>query len=115
MTYVALLFAVAFAFLIALFAVQNTMTVHVTLFKWNIETSLVLVILAAASLGFCTALFLQIYSQVKLRFQLYKAQSRIKQLEQELTQWQQPTALKQGDTVTAPEITDDRTKMTDNN
>lgn len=110
MTYVTLLFAIVFAFLIALFAVQNTMTVQVTLLKWNIETSLVLVILTAASLGFCTALFLQAYSQIRLRFQLYKAQSRIKQLEQELVQCQPTIPPKQDATAITSETTNDQVK-----
>lgn len=89
MAYINLLFATVFAFLIALFAVQNSVIVSVNLMMWTIEASLVLVILGAASLGFLTALFLQFYAQLKLRYQLYKAGSRIKQLEEELTRCQQ--------------------------
>lgn len=84
MAYVTLILALVFAFLIALFAVQNSIIVNVSLMMWNIEASLVLVILGAASLGFLTALSLQLYSQMKLRYQLYKAKAHIKQLEEEL-------------------------------
>lgn len=84
MTYLTLIFAMLFAFLIAIFAVQNSTTVSVTLFTRSIDASLVLVILGAALLGFLTALFLQLYAQLKLRFRLYKAETRLRQLEQEL-------------------------------
>lgn len=83
MVYMALLLSMAFAFLIALFAIQNSMIVNVNLMMWNIETSLVLVILGAASLGFLMALSLQIYPHMKLRYQLYKARADIKQLEED--------------------------------
>lgn len=90
MVYLTLLVAIGFAFLIALFAVQNSMIVNVNLMIWNIETSLVLVILGAAFLGFLMALSLLFYSQMKLRYQLYKAKTHIKQLQDELALVQQP-------------------------
>ncbi len=97
MAYITLLLAIVFAFLIALFAVQNSMLVSVNMFKWNIEASLVLVILGAAALGFCMALFLLLYAQFRLRFQLYKSQSRIRQLEQEVGRLQPPEGSEAGD------------------
>ncbi len=84
MAYITLFLAVAFAFLIALFAIQNSIVVTVNLLVWSFESSLVLVILGAASLGFFMALSLQLYSQLKLKYQLYKASSQITQLEKEL-------------------------------
>ncbi len=101
MIYITLFFALIFACLIAIFAIQNSMAVQVALLKWNIETSLVFVIWGAAFLGFLLALSLQIYSQIKLRLQLYQARSRIKQLEQDLTQIQQQAALVQSNTAAA--------------
>ena len=73
MAFVTLLFSIGFAFLIALFAVQNSAVVNVNLLTWNIEASLVLVILGAASLGFLTALSLQILNQKK-EFSLFNEQ-----------------------------------------
>lgn len=93
MIYITLLFTLIFAFLIGIFAIQNSMAVQVALLKWTIETSLVFVIWGAASLGFLMALSLQTYSQIKLRLQLYQARSRIKHLEQDLTQIQQQATL----------------------
>ncbi|WP_312561180.1 LapA family protein [Anaerospora sp.] len=84
MAYVLLVLAIGFAFLIALFAVQNSTMVSVNLLTMSLDASLVLVILGAAALGFLSALMLQLYVQVKMKYQLYKAHSRIRQLEEEL-------------------------------
>lgn len=84
MTSLLLLFTSAFAFIIAALALQNNVIVNVNLFVWNLETSLVLVILGAASLGFLSALTLGLVVQLKLRFQLYKSGQRIKLLEESL-------------------------------
>ncbi|HEY5932890.1 MAG TPA: LapA family protein [Nitrospira sp.] len=46
-----LIFAVGFAILIALFAIQNHSAVAVRLFSWEYETSLALVILSAVAIG----------------------------------------------------------------
>lgn len=46
-----LLVAFLFAILIAVFALQNTVTVNVRLLVWEYETSLVLIILGSAMLG----------------------------------------------------------------
>lgn len=82
MTHVLLIAAAVFAFLVALFALQNSEIVRVGFIGWKFETSLVLVILGSALLGFLTALFLGIIMQIKLRFQLYKAKQQIRLLEQ---------------------------------
>ena len=82
MTHVLLISAAVFAFLVALFALQNSEIVRVGFLGWNFETSLVLVILGSALLGFLTALFLGMIMQIKLRFQLYKARQQIRLMEQ---------------------------------
>ncbi len=89
MPYILLVCALAFAFLIAMFAVQNSTVVTVNLLMWNIEASLVLVILGTAIVGFLSALTLQLFVQLKLRYQLHKAQRRINQLEADLTKHQE--------------------------
>ncbi len=78
MTHVLLIAAAVFAFLVALFALQNSEIVRVGFMGWKFETSLVLVILGSALLGFLTALFLGMIMQIKLRFQLYKARQQIR-------------------------------------
>lgn len=95
MAYITLFLAAAFAFLIALFAIQNSIVVTVNLLVWSIESSLVLVILGAASLGFFMALSLQLYTQLKLKYQLYKASSQITQLEKELAALKPPVPVKE--------------------
>ena len=82
MTHILLIAAAVFAFLVALFALQNSEIVRVGFMGWKFETSLVLVILGSALLGFLTALFLGMIMQIKLRFQLYKARQQIRVLEQ---------------------------------
>jgi uncharacterized integral membrane protein len=46
-----LLVAFLFAILMAVFALQNTLTVHVRFLVWEYETPLVLIILGSAMLG----------------------------------------------------------------
>ena len=82
MTHVLLIAAAVFAFLVAVFALQNSEIVRVGFMGWKFETSLVLVILGSALLGFLTAMFLGMLMQIKLRFQLYKAKQQIRLLEQ---------------------------------
>lgn len=84
MSYLLLVLAIILVFTIAVFAVQNSMVVSVNLLVWSIESSLVLVILGAAALGFLSALALQLFVQFKIRYQLHKAHNRIRQLEAEL-------------------------------
>lgn len=84
MTYLLLISASIFALIIGAFAVQNSVLVNVDLFVWNIQTTLALVVLGAACLGFLSALTLGLVVQLKLRFQYYKAEQRIKFLEQSL-------------------------------
>ena len=84
MAYVTVLLAMCFAFLIALFAVQNSVTVDVNFMTWNVQASLVLVVLGSAALGFLLAMSLLFYSQIRIRYQLYKARDTIKQLEETL-------------------------------
>lgn len=103
MPYILLVFALVFAFLIAMFAVQNSTVVTVNLLMWNMESSLVLVILGTAIVGFLSALTLQLFVQLKLRYQLHKAQRRISQLEADLSKHQElpseEPALKQKETI----------------
>ncbi|CUH97192.1 hypothetical protein P22_3319 [Propionispora sp. 2/2-37] len=103
MPYILLVSALVFAFLIAMFAVQNSTVVTVNLLMWNMESSLVLVILGTAIVGFLSALTLQLFVQLKLRYRLHKAQRRISQLEADLSKHQElppeEPALKQRETI----------------
>lgn len=89
MFYFTLILSMACIFLITIFAIQNSMIVSVNVFTWNVNTSLVLVILGSALLGFLMAFCLGLYTQFKLRLKLHKTSTQIKKLEQQLAQ--QPT------------------------
>jgi uncharacterized integral membrane protein len=95
-THVLLIAAAVFAFLVALFALQNSEIVRVGFMGWKFETSLVLVILGSALLGFLTALFLGMIMQIKLRFQLYKARQQIRLLEEKTVAESVPQKLPAG-------------------
>ncbi|MCX7780579.1 MAG: LapA family protein [Negativicutes bacterium] len=78
-----LFFAFVFALVVAIFAIQNSVPVTVTFFIWNIQTSLVIVILGAATFGAMVILLLATYAQFKLRLALQRAKHRQGELEAE--------------------------------
>jgi len=64
-------FALIFAVLVAIFAIQNSTPVHIQFLFWEIKRiSQVLVILGAAAIGALTVLFLGISKQVRLIWQV---------------------------------------------
>ena len=79
-----LIVTVLFSLVVALFAMQNAIAVTVTLGVWRLESSLALVVIGSAAAGILAALPVWIMMQVKLRFRLMKANSRLKELESEL-------------------------------
>ena len=83
-----LLLGMAMALAIVVFALQNSRVVTVSFFDWSVESSLVLVIMASALMGFLTALFFELFVQIKLRFRLYKMGCHIRVLEEELVKQQ---------------------------
>lgn len=58
-----LIFSLIFALLVALFAIQNTMLVVVKFLFWQVELSLVLVILGSAAAGALLVLFFNLFKQ----------------------------------------------------
>ena len=82
-----LLLGMAMALAIVVFALQNGRIVTVSFFDWSVEASLVLVIMASALMGFLTALFFELFIQIKLRFRLYKMGRHVRVLEEELVKW----------------------------
>lgn len=76
-----LLLAFIFAFLVAIFAVQNSLPVTVTFFAWGFQTSLVIIILGSATFGAMIILSLAMLVQFRLRRALHKAQQIQQQLE----------------------------------
>ena len=95
-----LLMGMAMAVIIVVLALQNGRVVTVSFFDWAVEASLVLVIMVSAFMGFLTALFLELYIQLKLRYKLFRMGHQVKQLEEELERIKKPiiaTAYQPGD------------------
>lgn len=79
-----LLLGMVSTIVIVAFALQNGRIVTVSFFDWSIEASLVLVIMVTALMGFITALFFELFVQLKLRYKLFKMGRQLKQLEEEV-------------------------------
>lgn len=81
---VMLLLGMVSAIVIVAFALQNGQVVTVGFLDWRVEASLVLVIIVSALMGFLTALFFELFIQIKLRYRLFKMGRQIKQQDEEL-------------------------------
>jgi putative membrane protein len=79
-----LFLAFAFSLLVAVFAIQNSLPVTIAFLSWNFQTSLVIVILGAATFGALAILSLAVLMQVKARWALKKAKQRTVELEAEV-------------------------------
>ncbi len=76
--------ALAFALLVAVFAVQNVDVVNVRFFSYQFETPLVLIILGSAAGGAVIVGVLGLVKQIGMSFRLWEGQSRLKRLEGEI-------------------------------
>ena len=81
---VMLLLGMVSAIAIVAFALQNGQVVTVGFLDWRVEASLVLVIIVSALMGFLTALFFELFIQIKLRYRLFKMGRQIKQQDEEI-------------------------------
>ena len=79
-----LFFAFLFALLVAIFAVQNAVFVTVSFLFWSFQTSLVLVVLGAATFGAMAVLSLASLAQFRLRRTLRRARQRLGEMEAEV-------------------------------
>lgn len=79
-----LFFAFIFALLVAVFAIQNALPVTISFFVWNVQTSLVIIILGAATFGAMVIVSLATYVQFKQRLTLQKSKQRQSELEAEV-------------------------------
>lgn len=79
-----LLLGMVSTIIIVVFALQNGRIVTVSFFDWAVDASLVLVIMVSALMGFLTALFFELFIQIKLRYRLFKMGRQIRQMEEEL-------------------------------
>ncbi|ADL12255.1 LapA family protein [Acetohalobium arabaticum] len=78
--------AFVFALIVAIFAIQNAITVQVVLFTWQFETSLVVVIFGAAILGALSVGLFGLMQYIKLKLKLRKKEQKINKLEGELAE-----------------------------
>ena len=79
-----LFLALVFSLFVAIFAVQNSLTVVVSFLSWSFQTSLVIIILGSAILGALVILSLATLMQIKSRWTLQKAKQRQGELEAEI-------------------------------
>lgn len=79
-----LLFALVFSLLVAVFAIQNSLPVSVSFVTWSFQTSLVIVILGAATFGALAVISLAVPMQLKARWDLKRVRQRQGELEAEV-------------------------------
>ena len=79
-------FALMFALLGAVFALQNSTAVTVSFAVWSFETSLVLIVLGSAIVGAMISMLLAAPMQIRLRWALDKAKRRSAELETKLAE-----------------------------
>ena len=79
-----LIFAMAFAVLVTLFAVQNALPVTINFLSWSGNTSFALVVLGSAGAGVLIALLSQAMVQLRLRLSIGQSERRIHELESAL-------------------------------
>jgi len=79
-----LILALVFALVVAVFAVQNTMTVSINFATWTFDTPLVIVILGAAALGALSVGVLWLFNKIGMSFRLWDAQAQMRRLQGEV-------------------------------
>jgi lipopolysaccharide assembly protein A len=79
-----LILAFAFSLVVAIFAVQNSLPVTIAFLSWSFQTSLVIVILGAATFGALSTLSLAMLMQIKARWALKKVKQHQGELEAEI-------------------------------
>ena len=79
-----LIFAMIFAVLVTLFAMQNAMLVTINFLSWSGNTSFALVVIGSTGAGVAIALLSQAMVQLRLRLSLVQSEKRVHELEGEL-------------------------------
>jgi lipopolysaccharide assembly protein A len=79
-----LILAFAFSLVVAIFATQNSLPVTIGFLSWSFQTSLVIVILGAATFGALSTLSLAVLMQIKARWALKRVKQRQGELEAEI-------------------------------
>ena len=79
-----LIFAMGFAALVSIFAIQNAMLVTINFLTWSGNTSFAAVVLGSALAGVLIALLSQAMVQLRLRLSLQQSEKRVHELEKAL-------------------------------
>lgn len=79
-----LIFAMAFAVLVTLFAIQNAMLVTINFLSWSGNISFAVVVIGSTGAGVLIALLSQAMVQLRLRLSLGQSEKRIHELESAL-------------------------------
>lgn len=108
-----LILAFAFSLVVAVFAVQNSVAVTISFLSWSFQTSLVIVILGAATFGALAALSLAVPMQIKARWALKKAKNRQCELAAELDTLKTRTAQQETKNIAREEAKTDQTVKAD--
>ncbi|EIW15736.1 MULTISPECIES: LapA family protein [Pelosinus] len=83
-----LIFAMGFAVLVTIIAIQNSMPVTINFLSWSVNTSFAIVVLASAGAGVLIALLGQWVIQLRLRLSLRQSEKRVHELEKALIKTQ---------------------------
>ncbi|MBO8141439.1 MAG: LapA family protein [Firmicutes bacterium] len=76
--------ALLFALAVAVFAVQNAEPITVNLIRWQLETSLVVVVLGSAATGAMVAGLVGLVRQLRASWRIRQLQSQVHRLEERL-------------------------------
>lgn len=79
-----LILALLFALGVAVFAVQNAEPITVNLIRWQLETSLVVVVVGSAAAGALVAGVIGFVRQVRASWRIRQLQAQVHRLEQRL-------------------------------
>ncbi|HLT57747.1 MAG: lipopolysaccharide assembly protein LapA domain-containing protein [Limnochordales bacterium] len=85
-----LIIALLFALAVAVFAVQNAEPITVNLIRWQLETSLVVVVVGSAAAGALVAGVFGFIRQVRASWRIRQLQGQVHRLEQRLKALEPP-------------------------
>ncbi|MGM0602358.1 MAG: LapA family protein [Bacillota bacterium] len=107
-----LIIALVFALLIAIFAMQNAVSVTLSFFNYSFQTSLVVVVLGSMAVG---ALIMGLFSslkQIKLKREIRQLQKKYSELEAKFSHLQEQNST---DMIDEHEILETKKEISDNN
>jgi len=91
-----LIVALLFALGVAVFAVQNAAPITVNLIRWQLETSLVVVVVGSAAAGAMVAGLIGLIRQIQSSWRIRQLQGHIHKLERRLQQLEKERPVLEG-------------------